>query len=42
MKIIAVDDDFISLNLLSDFLQGDRYHDVTLRSSALDALGTLR
>lgn len=42
MKIIAVDDDFISLNVLSDLLQGDRYHDVTLISSALDALRTLR
>jgi DNA-binding response OmpR family regulator len=42
MKIIAVDDDLVSLNLLSDCLQTERHHDVTLKSSALDALETLR
>lgn len=42
MKIIAVDDDWVSLNLLSDCLQRERHHDVTLKSSTLDALETLR
>ena len=42
MKIIAVDDDLVSLNLLSDFLQKERHHDVTLKSSASAALEILQ
>jgi len=42
MKIIAVDDDLVSLNLLRDCLQSERDHDVTLKPSALDALETLQ
>lgn len=41
MKIIAVDDDPISLNLLSDFLQNEQQHDVTITDSASDALDLL-
>jgi len=42
MKILAVDDDLISLNLLGDVLQNEQRHDATLKSSAVEALEALR